>query len=110
MPIRFHLDEHVHRAIALGLRRRGIDVTTTADAGLIGAPDEDHIEFALRERRVIFTQDEDFLALAARPTSRHWGIIFNKFGTKPIGQTFEFLELFHGCMSEDDTENYVEYF
>ena len=25
----FHLDEHIHPAIAAGLRRRGIDVTTT---------------------------------------------------------------------------------
>ena len=30
----FHLDEHMHPAIAAGLRRRGIDVTTTFEAGL----------------------------------------------------------------------------
>ena len=34
--IRFHLDEHVAHAIAEGLRRRGVDVTTTTDAGLLG--------------------------------------------------------------------------
>jgi hypothetical protein len=32
-PLRFHLDEHVSPAVAEGLRRRGIDVTTTLDAG-----------------------------------------------------------------------------
>ena len=32
--MRFHLDEHVPHAIAEGLRRRGIDVTTTVEAGL----------------------------------------------------------------------------
>lgn len=32
--IRFHMDENVNTAIADGLRRRGIDVTTTAKAGL----------------------------------------------------------------------------
>lgn len=36
--IRFHLDEHVDPAIADGLRRHGIDVTTTLDAGLVRAP------------------------------------------------------------------------
>ncbi|MFI5458618.1 MAG: DUF5615 family PIN-like protein [Isosphaerales bacterium] len=41
--VRFHLDEHVPPAIAAGLRRRGIDVTTTSDAGLAGADDIDHI-------------------------------------------------------------------
>lgn len=38
--IRFHLDENCGNAIAEGLRRRGIDATTTHDAGLIGASDE----------------------------------------------------------------------
>jgi hypothetical protein len=35
--IRFHLDEHVASAVALGLRLRGIDVSTTAEEGLIAA-------------------------------------------------------------------------
>ena len=56
--IRFHLDEHVEPAIAAGLRRRGIDVTTSADAGLLGADDTDHVAFALGQDRVIFTSDE----------------------------------------------------
>jgi hypothetical protein len=29
MTIRFHLDEHIHPGIAIGLRARGLDVTTT---------------------------------------------------------------------------------
>ncbi|MEA5618572.1 hypothetical protein VB711_12095 [Cronbergia sp. UHCC 0137] len=33
--IKFHLDENVSNAVALGLRRRGINVTTTSEAGLI---------------------------------------------------------------------------
>jgi hypothetical protein len=37
--IRFHLDEDVDPAIAEGLRRRGIDVTTTPEVGLLGARD-----------------------------------------------------------------------
>jgi hypothetical protein len=40
--IRFHLDENVDLAIASGLRRRGIDVTTSKEAGLIGASDSDN--------------------------------------------------------------------
>jgi hypothetical protein len=36
MRIRYHLDEHVGNAVAHGLRLRGLDVTTTKDAGLIG--------------------------------------------------------------------------
>jgi len=38
--IRFHLDEHIDSNIARGLRRYGIDVTTTVDAGLRTKSDE----------------------------------------------------------------------
>jgi hypothetical protein len=37
--IRFHLDEHCATALAEGLRHRGIDVTTTPEAGLRGGGD-----------------------------------------------------------------------
>jgi hypothetical protein len=38
--IRFHLDEDCDPVIAIGLRRHAIDVTTTPEAGIIGATDE----------------------------------------------------------------------
>jgi predicted nuclease of predicted toxin-antitoxin system len=54
--IRFHLDEHCSTALAEALQRRGIDVTTAAGAGLLQATDEEHLRFAAREQRVVFTQ------------------------------------------------------
>ncbi len=62
--IRYHLDESVRTAIAVGLRSHGVDVTTTVEVGLLGAADEDHIAYALNEGRVIVTHDDDFVALA----------------------------------------------
>jgi predicted nuclease of predicted toxin-antitoxin system len=62
--IRFHLDEHVPHAIAEGLRRRGIDVTTTVEAGLRSATDDVHLAYAVEQRRVVVTNDPDFLVLA----------------------------------------------
>ena len=38
--IKFYLDEHVNPAVADGLRRRGVDVLTTQEAGMLGASDE----------------------------------------------------------------------
>lgn len=61
--IRFHLDENCDLAIAAGLRLHGVDVTTPADVGLVGAVDETHVVFGLVDRRVIFTHDSDFVAL-----------------------------------------------
>jgi predicted nuclease of predicted toxin-antitoxin system len=55
--IRFHLDEHVDPAIAAGLQRYGIDVTTTVAAARRTKDDEVHLAFANAERRVIVTHD-----------------------------------------------------
>lgn len=71
----FHLDEHVPNAIAEGLRRRGIDVTTTTEAGLLHAPDLEHIKYALQSRRIILTHDEDFLIHASQGIP-HAGLAF----------------------------------
>ena len=108
MPIRFHLDEHVDPAIAAGLARRGIDVTTTGGAGLLGATDEAQLAFALAELRVVFSQDDDFLRLAASGV-HHAGVIYNKQGTKTLGQIIEFLEMVDVCMTENEMMDHVEY-
>ena len=63
MPLTFHLDEHISPALADALRHRGIDVTTRAEAGLIGHDDREHLSFAVDTRRVVITQDVDFLKL-----------------------------------------------
>jgi len=73
--IRFHLDEHVDPAIATALRRAGIDVTTTVEAGLRTKNDEAQLQFARTEGRVIVTRDQDFLRLAAQ-MGDHRGIVF----------------------------------
>ena len=73
--IRFYLDEHIHSAIAEGLRRRGVDVLTVQKAGRTGLSDREQISFALAEQRVIVTMDSDFLVIAAEGTS-HAGIAY----------------------------------
>jgi hypothetical protein len=55
--IRFHLDENCHRAVAEGLRRRRIDVSTTPETGLMIASDEEQLAYGLAQGRVVFTQD-----------------------------------------------------
>lgn len=83
--LRFHLDENVHSAVAAALRRRNLDVTTTVDAGLRQADDPAHIAFAIREQRVIFTQDADFLILASQGVD-HCGIVYCHPDRRTIGQ------------------------
>ncbi len=47
--IKFHLDENVRNAVAQGLKRRGIDVTTTPEKSLVGVSDKVQLEFAISQ-------------------------------------------------------------
>ena len=89
--IRFHLDEHVGHAVAAGLRRLGIDVTTTNDAGLSGATDPGQLAYANAEGRVIFTEDGDFLVLHHLGLE-HPGIAYCQQNTRTVGQIISGLQ------------------
>jgi predicted nuclease of predicted toxin-antitoxin system len=106
--IRFHLDEHVPHAVADGLRRLGIDVTTTTDAGLLGADDDAQIAFGLVERRVIFSEDDDFLVLASQGVP-HAGLAYCHQNTRSIGQIVRALELIWEVYETAEMANRIEF-
>src|SRR5947207_3034387 len=106
--LRFHLDEHVPLAIAQGLRRRGIDVTTAADAGLLGAADEAHLAFAVPQGRVVFTNDEDYLALHDQGRE-HAGIVYCHQQSRSIGDIIRALMLLWEILDPEDMKNRVEF-
>jgi predicted nuclease of predicted toxin-antitoxin system len=66
MSISLYMDEHVPRAITLGLRLRGVDVLTVQEDGMRNRPDGDLLDRAVELERVVFSQDEDFLIEAHR--------------------------------------------
>ena len=106
--IRFHLDEQVNHAIADGLRRRGIDVTTTTEAGLIGVTDEEQLHFAVSQNRVLFTMDDDFLRLHGTGIS-HLGIIYAHQNHTTIGAAINGLELIWQIYEPDEMRDRLEY-
>ena len=105
--IRFYADEHVANAVAIGLRLRGVDILTVQQAGLGGAEDAVHLEFALAQTRVIFTQDTDFLHLAAEGR-RHAGIVYAPQQT-PAGHIVRGLMLIHQVLSTEDMAGMIEF-
>jgi uncharacterized protein with PIN domain len=107
--IRFHLDEHVNPAIADALRNRSIDVSTTIEAGLSAASDEEQLAFALRERRVFVTRDRDFLALSARGVP-HAGICYSHQHARSVGELIKALSLLAYCIDPAAMHNRVEFF
>jgi len=106
--IRFHLDENCSGAIAVGLRRRGVDVTTTADAGLLGALDPEQIAHASLLGRVVFTQDGDFLGIHGSGTP-HPGIAYCPKDSRSIGEIIESLVLIWEIYDAEDMQNRIEF-
>jgi hypothetical protein len=106
--IPFHLDENVPKAIAIGLRHHGIDVTTTPEAGLLGAIDEEQVAYACSCGRVIFTQDRDFLRIHASGLS-HPGIAYCEKDTRIIGQVLHGLVDIWEILDPEDMVDQIEY-
>lgn len=106
--IRFHLDENVDPAIADGLVRRGVDVTTSQEAALLNSSDDRQIEFAAAEGRVLVTHDDDFLSRAQLGVD-HAGIAYCHLQSRSIGKIIAALMLIFDCLESDDMRNHVEF-
>ncbi len=105
--IKFYMDEHVPRRVTEGLRRRGIDVLTAQEAGMLEVEDERHLAIALGRGRVIVAQDDDFLHLHA--TGRqHTGIVYAPQQTA-IGAMGRGLMLIYDVLSPEDMASHVEF-
>jgi predicted nuclease of predicted toxin-antitoxin system len=102
------MDEHCDPAVAAGLRRRGIDVTTTPEVGLVGATDEQQVAYALGDIRVIFTKDSDYLRLDASGTP-HAGIVYCHQQSRSIGEIIDALVLIWEVYDPGEIAGQVEY-
>jgi predicted nuclease of predicted toxin-antitoxin system len=94
-PLRFYFDEHYPRPVSEGLRRHGVDVLTTQEAGRGGSPDVDQLAFAAAHQRVIVSFDPDFLALHQSGVA-HSGIAWCQEQKHTVGQLIQALLLLHG--------------
>jgi hypothetical protein len=106
--IRFHLDEDTDPAIAEGLRRHGIDVTTSQEVGLLGAHDPVQLAYAQTEGRVLFTHDDDHLRLNAEGVE-HAGIAYCHRLRRSIGEIIDGLTLIWELCEPEEMANHVEY-
>jgi Domain of unknown function (DUF5615) len=96
MAVSLYLDVHVPQAIAEQLRRRGVDVVTAIEDGCALLPDDQLLERARTLRRVIFTQDIRFKALAEdrqRQGRRFAGLLFGHQLRATLGRYVMDLEL-----------------
>ena len=106
--IRFHLDERVDPDIASALRRYGIDVTTTVEAGLRTLDDNAQLEYSRAERRVVVTHDTDFLRIADR-SNDHQGIAYCHQTARSIGEIIRALILIYEVLTPEEMAGHVEF-
>jgi hypothetical protein len=84
-----------------------VDVLTVPEARMLQASDEEHLAYARREGLVIFTQDADFLRLAAGGR-RHNGIVYAPQGMS-VGDMIRGLKLVYDVLDAEDMQGQVEY-
>ena len=106
--IRFHLDEHMDPDIAAALRRHGVDATTAVEVGLRTASDETQFGFAETQRRVIVTDDADFLRLAAA-NAAHPGIVICRRQSLSIREIIRGLILIYEVLTPGEMAGRVEF-
>ena len=112
MSIAFYMDEHILSAITQGLRKRGVDVLTTQDDGRTGTKDSALLDRATQLRRVLFTNDTDFLREGARRQQSgepFAGVVYARAIRVTIKQCIDNLELLAGACEPDELANRVQH-
>jgi len=107
-----YMNHHVPAAITEGLRRRSVDVLTAFEDGASLWDDEKLLARATELGRVLFSQDEDLLAVthnwlnAGRDFS---GLVYAHQQEITIGQAVKDLELIVKALGPDDMRNRIEF-
>ena len=112
MPLRFFFDECADEDVAGGLKRRGIDVLTTSEAGRKAFSDADQLEFVRRTGRVIYTTDPHFLVIVAKWLEdgiEFSGVVYHAQGALTKGEAIRALPFLNEVYGPPDMLNRVEF-
>jgi predicted nuclease of predicted toxin-antitoxin system len=88
VALSLYADECVDARIVAGLRRRGVDILTAGEQGLLSASDAQQMERATALGRAFVTADQDFLVIVRDMHVRGApfpGVFFIQEGT-PVGE------------------------
>jgi len=109
--IRILTDEDVYGAVAISLRRLGIDAVSTPEVGRRGESDESQLEFALAEGRVIVTFNVAHFAKLHSDwllqQKHHAGIIVSV--QRPIGVILSRLNKLAATLSDMEMRDRMEF-
>jgi Domain of unknown function (DUF5615) len=112
VPGLIYMDVHVPIAVTDGLRRRNIDLLTSQEDGTTQMDDEPLLSRATALGRLLLTQDQDFLRIAARwqqSGNGFVGILYAQQQGASLGQLVQDVELIVTCADPDELRNRVTY-
>ncbi len=112
MSLAIYMDEHVHLAITVALQFRDVDVLTVQTDGRTGTSDPILLDRATELGRVIFTQDDDFLAIAnsrQQEGVNFSGVIYAHQQYVTVGECVRDLEIIAKASEPEDLINQVQY-
>jgi uncharacterized protein with PIN domain len=112
MAIKLYMDQHVPRAITIGLRLRGVDVLTAHEDGASELEDSDLLDRAGILGRVLFTRDDDLLAEVAqrqREDIQFYGVIYAHQLQASIGTCIHDLEIIAQAGEPEDLIGQVKF-
>ena len=112
MKIRLYLDEDSMRlALIVALRARGVDVQSALGAGMIARSDEEHLQYAAADGRVLYSFNVgDFYHLHKRWQSlgrSHAGIVLAQQQKYSVGEQCRRLLRLISTMSAEEISNQV---
>lgn len=92
---KLHFDEDADVRLAKVLRRRGYDVTTTPEASLLSASDEEQLTYAVGHSRALVTHNSEHFPSICQEWfeqgREHWGIIVT-VQQLPVGELLTRIE------------------
>ena len=112
MAINIYMDQHVPRAITIGLRQRGVDVLTAYEDGSSELEDSDLLERANLLKRALFTRDDDLIVIAVqrqRKNIQFYGVIYAHQLQASIGTCIHDLEIIAKTGEPEDLIGQVKF-
>ena len=110
--LRLYMHVHVKAAITVGIRRRGVDVMTAQEDGGARLEDVALLDRATALQRVLFSQDDDLLAIARERQATgvfFSGRIYGHQLAATVGKYVLDLELVCQVLDPEEMANRIEF-
>jgi len=106
-PLKLYLDQMFRVDVAEALRREDYDVVRTSEVGQARADDEEILQKAITENRILVTLDEHFGDWVILPLSQHPGVIRLKVSPTTSSEVIKLLLPFLRVHSSEQFKDHL---